>query len=229
MKKFLFILSMTALLALQANAETLLGDLNGDNEVNITDVNLLTSAISAGNNDAIYDLNGDGSVNITDLSALLEIAMAVAPEPDFDIDSEHATGWWIVLIDAEGNHTWYQLREFEFDSNYITTITLCFYEYGEFYWDPDLSYEENEANRPAAPFCFVIDGVRYGPSIPMMPTYVISSKYYRWPAFSYGNPANPLVRSNKYYTLPVGFSYVLGIGIDEDGGYYVIAATGPNA
>ncbi len=94
MKKFLFILSMTALLALQANAETLLGDLNGDNEVNITDVNLLIEAISTGNGEANFDLNGDGSINITDLSILLEIAMAIDPEPDFEIDGEHATGWW---------------------------------------------------------------------------------------------------------------------------------------
>lgn len=230
MKKFLFILSMTALLALQANAETTLrGDLNGDNEVNITDVNLLIEAISTGNGEANYDLNCDGSINITDLSALLEIAMAITPEPDFAIEGEHATGWWVVLIDAEGNYVWEKFEEQTPNSYFYNCIALDYGTYGEFYWDPELSAEENNKNRPNVPFCFVIDGVRYGPSIPMMPTYVISSKYYRWPAFSYGNPANPLVRSNKYYTLPVGFSYVLGIGIDEDGGYYVIAATGPNA
>ena len=61
----------------------------------------------------------------------------------------------------------------------------------------------------------------------MMSTYVTSSKYYRWPAFSYGNPGNLLVKSNKYYTVPVGFAYVLGIGIDENGEYYVICVTGP--
>ncbi len=94
MKKILFLLSFTAILALQANAEmTLRGDLNGDNEVNITDVNLLIEAISTGNGEASYDLNGDGAINITDLSILLEIAMAIDPEPDFEIDGEHATGW----------------------------------------------------------------------------------------------------------------------------------------
>ena len=227
MKKILFLLSLTALLALQANAETTLrGDLNGDNEVNITDVNLLIEAISTGNGEASYDLNGDGAINITDLSILLEIAMAIDPEPDFEIEGEHAIGWWIVFSKIDGEKVWYQLHEGT-DGCYVTTVTLIFSEYGYFYWDPDLSYEENEAHRPAAPFCFVIDGVRYGPSIPMMSTYVTSSKYYRWPAFSYGNPGNLLVKSNKYYTVPVGFAYVLGIGIDENGEYYVICVTGP--
>ena len=230
MKKILFILTMTALLALQAGAQTapLPGDLNGDNEVNITDINLLIHAISTGNGEATYDLNGDGAINITDLSTLLEIAMAVTPEPDFEIDGEHATGWWIVLIKANGEKVCYQLYE-DYGGRYVTTITLNYGEYGTFYWDPDKSYEENEANRPAVPICFVVDGVRYGPSIPMMPAYVDSSKYYRWPAFSYGVPGNPLVKSNKYYTIPVGFSYVLGIGIDENGEYYVISVTGPMA
>ena len=131
MKKFLFILSMTALLALQANAETLLGDLNGDNEVNITDVNLLIEAISTGNGEANFDLNGDGSINITDLSILLEIAMAIDPEPDFEIDGEHATGWWIVFVDVNGNHNWY--KNIKSDSFHKNGITLNYGEYGEFY------------------------------------------------------------------------------------------------
>lgn len=84
---------MAALLALQAGAQTipLTGDLNIDNEVNITDINLLIHAIFTGNGEATCDLNGDGAINITDLSALLGMAMAVNPEPDFEIGGEHAT------------------------------------------------------------------------------------------------------------------------------------------
>lgn len=232
MKRILFILTMTALLALQAGAQStpLSGDLNGDNEVNITDINLLINAITIGNGEANYDINGDGNINISDLSALLDIAMAISPEPDFEIEGEHATGTWIVLVKANGEKVWYQLRYYDYGDynvNYITTITLNYGDYGTFYWDPDKSFEENEVNRPATPFCFVFDGVRYGASIPMMPTYV--SSYERWPAFSYGVPGNPLSKSNKYYTIPVGFAYVLGLGIDENGDYYVIAVNGPLA
>lgn len=230
MKKVLFILTMATLLALQAGTQTtpMPGDLNADNEVNITDINLLINAISTGNAEANYDLNGDGSINITDLSTLLDIAMAITPESDFEIEGEHATGWWVVLVNAEGKHVWYQLHKGS-DGNYVTTATMYYGEFGggEWYWNPELSREENEANRPAVPICFVVNGVRYGSSIPMMPTYVISSKYYRWPSFSYGIPGNPLTKSNKYYTIPVGFAYLLGIGFDENGKYYFICVTDP--
>lgn len=217
MKKILFTFLMTALLALQANAETLLGDLNGDNEVNITDVNLLTSAISAGNNDAIYDLNGDGAINITDLSVLLEIAMAINPEPDFEIEGEHATGWWIVAIDAEGNHVWKEFKEAEPNSYFHNAITFNYGPYGTSYWDPELSYEENCKNIPNVPFCFVLDGVRYGPSVSMKRPAIWCNYPGHYPK-PYSVEMNPLVKGNKYFSVPVGGTYHYGISIDEETG-----------
>lgn len=228
MKKILFILTMTALLALQAGAQTtpLPGDLNGDNEVNITDVNLLINAIYTGNGEASYDLNGDGAINITDLSTLLEIALAINPEPDFDIDAEHATGWWIVFVDVNGNHNWY--KNIKSDRFYENGITLNYSDYGTFYWDPEKPAEENNKNRPNVPFCIVIDGVRYGATIPNMPAAIAWLKYHLYYDY-YHRPykaRNTLVKSNKYYTVPVGYHYYLDIVQDEEtGDFYLDVAT----
>ena len=211
---------MTALLALQAGAQTtpLPGDLNSDNEVNITDVNLLINAISTGHGEANYDLNSDGAINISDLSILLEIAMAINPEPDFEIDSEHATGWWIVFVDVDGNHNWYKNEKSDnFTKN---AVTLNYGQYGTFYWDPELSAEENNINRPNVPFCLVIDGVRYGPSIAnKLPAiaYINYPFYYKL-----YKARNYLVQSNKYFTVPVGYCYYLDIVQDEETGDFYL-------
>ena len=219
MKKILFLLMMTALLALQAGAQTtqLPGDLNGDNEVNISDINLLINAISTGNGEAAYDLNSDGAINISDLSALVEIAMAVTPEADFDIDGEHATGWWIVLIDAEGNHVWEQIKHQESHYGYDNCLSLDYGTYGEFYWDPELSPEENNKNRPNVPFCFVLDGVRYGPSISMQQP-VIWCNYPGYYIGPYNMEKNLLIKNNKYFSLPVGRVIHYDISFDNETG-----------
>ena len=51
------------------------GDLNGDGEVNGTDLVLLVNYILQGNYNEAADLNGDGQVNGTDLVALVNIIM----------------------------------------------------------------------------------------------------------------------------------------------------------
>ena len=205
------------MLALQAHAETTMrGDLNGDNEVNITDVNLLIEAVSIGNGEADYDLNGDGAINITDLSVLIEIAMAIAPESDFAIEGEHAIGWWVVTIDAEGNHVW---EKFEKNPNSYNDdcLALDYSTYGDFYWNPELSIEENEKNRPNVPFCFVLDGVRYGPSVSMKRPAIWCNYPGHYPG-PYNVEMNPLVKGNKYFSAPVGGVFYYGIFVDQETG-----------
>ena len=62
-------------------AAGLLGDVNNDNVVNITDVTTLISAVMAENFDAINftnsDMNGDGVINITDVTMLINAVMAM--------------------------------------------------------------------------------------------------------------------------------------------------------
>ena len=47
-----------------------LGDFNGDNCVDVSDVTILLNAIRAGRTDKKYDLNGDSVVNIADARKL---------------------------------------------------------------------------------------------------------------------------------------------------------------
>ena len=51
------------------------GDVNGDLEVNIADVNAVIAQILAGNYTAIGDVNGDGEVNIADINAVIDIIL----------------------------------------------------------------------------------------------------------------------------------------------------------
>ncbi len=51
------------------------GDVNGDGEVNIADVNALIDAILTGNSPDAGDVNDDGEVNIADVSAVIDIIL----------------------------------------------------------------------------------------------------------------------------------------------------------
>ena len=56
---------------------TIKGDVNGDKEVNIVDVNALIDLILSGNGafDSAADVNNDGEVNITDINAVIDIIL----------------------------------------------------------------------------------------------------------------------------------------------------------
>lgn len=51
------------------------GDLNGDGEVNIADVNAVIDAILGQNSEKKYDFDGDGEVTISDVMALINYLM----------------------------------------------------------------------------------------------------------------------------------------------------------
>ena len=54
---------------------TITGDVNGDGEVNIADVNAIIDMILSGNTDKAGDVNGDGEVNIADVNAVIDIIL----------------------------------------------------------------------------------------------------------------------------------------------------------
>ncbi|MDO4510801.1 MAG: M6 family metalloprotease domain-containing protein [Bacteroidales bacterium] len=58
--------------------ETILGDVNGDGEVNVSDVTALINKIlgTAVYDDAVCDINGDGQVNVSDVTALINMILA---------------------------------------------------------------------------------------------------------------------------------------------------------
>ena len=52
------------------------GDVNGDSEVNIADVNAVINMILGGNDDnTAADVNGDGEINIADVNAIINIIL----------------------------------------------------------------------------------------------------------------------------------------------------------
>ena len=51
------------------------GDVNGDGELNIADVNAVIDAILSDNKDAKFDVNGDNEVNIADVNTLIDLIL----------------------------------------------------------------------------------------------------------------------------------------------------------
>ena len=51
------------------------GDVNGDGEVNISDVNAVIDMLLKGVQDVSGDVNGDGEVNIADVNAIIDIIL----------------------------------------------------------------------------------------------------------------------------------------------------------
>jgi len=51
------------------------GDVNGDAEVNISDVNALINQIFSGEHSEVADVNNDGEVNISDVNALIDLIL----------------------------------------------------------------------------------------------------------------------------------------------------------
>ena len=128
-----------------------------------------------------------------------------APEPPTP-----AEGIVLVIVDQDNVEHAFNLTKGE-DGDFSTTVTLDYVPYGQFYWDPALSYAENDANRPAVPFYFLIDGKRYGAE-GMRETVL---------GFAMQNPLDSEL--DGFYTVPVGFSYTLGVA-QRDGVNYVYAA-----
>ena len=49
--------------------------MNGDNEVNIADINALIDLILSGGSSPTADVNGDNEVNIADINAVIDIIL----------------------------------------------------------------------------------------------------------------------------------------------------------
>lgn len=54
------------------------GDLNGDGEINIADLNALIAVILNGASNGDADINGDGEINIADVNALINIILGIS-------------------------------------------------------------------------------------------------------------------------------------------------------
>ena len=56
--------------------EPIKGDVNGDGEVNITDVNAMIDFILSSSDNPIADVNGDGEINISDVNEVISIILS---------------------------------------------------------------------------------------------------------------------------------------------------------
>ena len=88
MKKF-FAFTILAI-AFAFNAGAMTGDVNGDGEVSISDVNAVIDMILSSDSDAAGDVNGDGEVNISDVNALIDIILGGGEEEEEIIPKEIA-------------------------------------------------------------------------------------------------------------------------------------------
>ena len=112
----------------------------------------------------------------------------------------HDSGYWVVLIDRFGNEQYYEL-EISYIIEYIILIDVGSKEFG----NGDVK------------FYFYIDGVAYGASDEDTPAL-------------WGDPfQNPLTEYNSitdsdfsYYTLPAGYSYLMGVHPKFDDNYEVV-------
>ena len=63
-------------ITLYGRVKGLTGDVNGDGEVNIADVNAIIDCIQGNGNNPKCDVNGDREVNIGDINAVISIIIA---------------------------------------------------------------------------------------------------------------------------------------------------------
>ena len=94
------------LASLAANAQNnTRGDVNGDSEVNIADVNVVIDVILGGGSNTAADVNNDAEINIADINTLIDIILGGgAPAPDeheyVDLGLPSGTLWATCNIGA---------------------------------------------------------------------------------------------------------------------------------
>jgi len=91
------------LMTLSVNAMN--GDVNGDGEVNISDVNRVIDCILTGNVDSAADVNGDNEVNISDVSDLISLILQGG-----EIEEEPLVGGDISMLTKYEAHQQMALR-----------------------------------------------------------------------------------------------------------------------
>ena len=73
-----FLLLVGAMMAV-FTAGAVTGDVNGDAEVNIADVNAVIEIIMNNSHDMAADVNGDGEINIADVNTIIDIILSDEP------------------------------------------------------------------------------------------------------------------------------------------------------
>ena len=112
--------------------EPLPGDVNGDREVNIADVNAVINIILSGNgNNTAADVNGDGEINIADVNAVIDIILNLVVEEEHewvDLGLPSGTLWATCNVGASSPE--------ELGSYFAwgETATKDFYDWSTYKW-----------------------------------------------------------------------------------------------
>ena len=77
------------------------GDVNGDGEVNIADVNAVIDAIFGGASNPNADVNGDNEINIADVNAVIDIILGGVPTPSI-VETVTVNGVSFKMIQVDG-------------------------------------------------------------------------------------------------------------------------------
>ena len=138
----------------------------------------------------------------------------------------HMSGVWLLMLDRNNNELWYEMSLANEYGDYSYILRTYCYIFGcKYYWDSQLcDYTPIDSHIPSrnyrgnediitydARFCFVINGVRYGPE-----------ENYKEVVFG-DALSNPLVESNNYFTMMTGIIVNMGVGFDDDGKAYAYA------
>jgi hypothetical protein len=130
---FLVVL-LLMLASLAANAQNSpCGDVNGDGEVNIADVNVVIDVILGGGSNTAADINNDAEINIADINALIDIILGGgAPAPDdheyVDLGLPSGTLWATCNIGASSP------EDYGYYFAWGETEPKEFYDWGNYKW-----------------------------------------------------------------------------------------------
>ena len=98
-----------------SRSSTVFGDVNGDGEVNIADVNAIIDVILGGGNNTAADVNKDGEINIGDINAVIDVILG----------GHHANsivGSWISEYGVDGDNRYdildYDVVGYDFNGDY---------------------------------------------------------------------------------------------------------------
>ncbi len=152
----------------------------------------------------VYATAKDGD---KEMSQCDEQTFTIEPKEGETPEDPHMEGYWLVMIDANGNPVWYPLTEGS-NGDYTTTVALDYETYGPVYFDANTDPERH-------PVCFyyMVNGVRYGAAEGEVPTVLGTAL------------SNELFAADGFYTVPVGYNYNLGIAFStEDDTMFVYAA-----
>ena len=163
------------------------------------------------------------------ISSSMAWATGVDADPALNNDGSndpHMSGVWLLMLDRNNNELWYEMSLANEYGDYSYILRTYCYIFGcKYYWDSQLcDYTPIDSHIPSrnyrgnediitydARFCFVIDGVRYGPNN-------------NYTEVVFGDAlSNPLVESNNYFTMMTGIIVNIGVGFDDDGKAYAYA------